>query len=205
MRWLPHILTASRGFAGPLVGYVLLTGHSRLAFWLFIAAAFTDLFDGWLAKKLNAPPKVGDWLDPTADKCLADFTWAALWLHGWAPGWLFWLLMTRTSFIAVFWWRARFEGYTYEPNLTGRWMISFEGTALGVLLFHGPWLGVHWPSVGLILGTVTLVLSVASALQYLWSPPTPTTDIHGPDAPSLGHSPEEEVHAWQARHPSTRT
>jgi phosphatidylglycerophosphate synthase len=200
MRWLPHILTASRGFAGPLVGYILISGHHWLAFWVFIGAAFTDLFDGWLAKKLNAPEKIGDWLDPTADKCLADFTWAALWIIGWAPGWL---LMLRTSFIAVFWWRARFEGFTYEPNLLGRWMISFEGTAIGVLLFHGPWLGVHWPSVGLILGTFTLCLSIGSGLQYIITPPAPTPDtVRAVDA---SEAECEEAASWPQSHPSTRT
>lgn len=195
MRWLPHILTASRGFAGPVVGGLLLSGYHWIAFWLFISAALTDLFDGWLAQKLDAPKGIGDWLDPTADKCLADFTWAALWLHGWAPGWLFWLLMTRTFFIAVFWWRARFGGFTYEPNMLGRWMISFEGTAVGVLLFHGPWLNVHWPSVGLILGAFTLFLSIASAMQYLVTPPAPTVD----GSQSVG----DDSAPWPNSRPST--
>jgi hypothetical protein len=54
----------------------------------------------------------------------------------------------------------------WTANPSGQIGVAFEGVALCVLLFHGPWYDVHWPSVGTLLGLIALALSVVQLLEY---------------------------------------
>jgi cardiolipin synthase (CMP-forming) len=166
LRHLPNALTASRGLAGFLVAGLLLTDHRLLAFWAYIAAISTDLFDGWLARRLNAQSTTGEWLDPVSDKVLAGLCWIALLAVGWAPLWLGGALLLRDVIIVCFALIGRRQGRVFEPNLAGRLMVSFEGVTLPFLLLHAHWAGTCWMSAGVALGTLTLGLAVVSAVQY---------------------------------------
>jgi cardiolipin synthase (CMP-forming) len=70
---LPNLLTLSRIVVIPLV---ILTFYIEGAWthWaacaLFVAAAITDWFDGWLARSWNQVSAFGRFLDPIADKLL---------------------------------------------------------------------------------------------------------------------------------------
>ncbi|WP_338048561.1 CDP-diacylglycerol--glycerol-3-phosphate 3-phosphatidyltransferase [Phaeovibrio sulfidiphilus] len=70
---LPNILTLSRIFVIPVV-ILLFYLDTNWARWinggLFVAAAITDFFDGWLARRYNLVSPLGRFLDPIADKLL---------------------------------------------------------------------------------------------------------------------------------------
>ena len=172
MRHLPNALTASRGLAGFAILAVMSSPvPHRLAFWVFVLAVFTDLWDGWLARKLGATSTTGQWLDPTSDKVLTIACWLALWMEGWAPGWLAAGIVARDLAVGAGFFTAWARGWRFEPNLAGRLMLTFEGIALAVLLFHGPWIGVSWQAVGTALGVITLALSLVSAVEYVATGP----------------------------------
>ncbi len=44
--------------------------RDAIAAWLFILAALTDWFDGWLARRWNQTSSFGAFLDPVADKLM---------------------------------------------------------------------------------------------------------------------------------------
>jgi cardiolipin synthase len=73
---LPNILTYGRIIAVPaVVACFTLPGlpsdTSRwVAFWLFVIAAITDFFDGYLARAWHQQSALGRMLDPIADKLL---------------------------------------------------------------------------------------------------------------------------------------
>ena len=74
-RWsLPNILTYGRIVAVPLVVACMfwpaVDGMRWTAFALFAAAAITDFFDGYLARKWSQQSALGRMLDPIADKLL---------------------------------------------------------------------------------------------------------------------------------------
>ena len=168
LKHLPNAVTTLRGLAGPLVAWLLIAHHANyIAFWIFVAAIATDLVDGWLARLLDARSAMGLWLDPLADKLLTDSVWVALWWIGFAPGWLCGLVVIRDAGVALAWAWAAPRHLIWSPTPIGQVMVAFEGVAVSVLVFHGPWLDVHWPSVGVVLGTITLALSAVSILQYV--------------------------------------
>jgi CDP-diacylglycerol--glycerol-3-phosphate 3-phosphatidyltransferase len=75
MKWnLPNALTLIRLLAAPGVPLMFLYFHRPWADWfaltLFIAAAVTDYFDGYLARLWKQESKFGAMMDPIADKAM---------------------------------------------------------------------------------------------------------------------------------------
>jgi CDP-diacylglycerol--glycerol-3-phosphate 3-phosphatidyltransferase len=70
---LPNSLTLARIFLVPLVVVVLLTTTRQIHNWaiwcvsLFLGAALTDLFDGYLARRRRQVTTLGRLLDPIAN------------------------------------------------------------------------------------------------------------------------------------------
>ncbi|HMV66500.1 MAG TPA: CDP-alcohol phosphatidyltransferase family protein [Myxococcota bacterium] len=174
---LPALVTASRGLAGPVIlALVLVIDRPWPAFWLFTFAMLTDLIDGWLARQVGADPELGALLDPLADKLIVGCSWLALGLRGWAPWWLVLPGLLRDVIVAGIWRLVRGRGVLWRPSKLGQVATSYEGTAIGILLFHGPWNGVHWPSVGVAVGVCALALSLGSAVAYaITGPPEGAT------------------------------
>ena len=71
---LPNVLTYARVVAVPLVVGFLFWPREPWARWtalaIFIAAAITDFFDGYLARAWAQQSSLGRMLDPIADKLL---------------------------------------------------------------------------------------------------------------------------------------
>ena len=75
MKWtLPNILTTLRLLAAPCLAVMFLYFERPYADWialiLFISAAVTDWFDGYLARSRKQVTKLGAMLDPIADKAM---------------------------------------------------------------------------------------------------------------------------------------
>ena len=177
VRHVPNTITICRGLCGPAIAALLVLPtepHHLVAFWWFLAAIVTDLLDGLAARLLDAFHPAGLWLDPLADKVLTDATWIALGWVGFAPLWLCAAVLVRDVVVLSVWGYVLATGsqLRWSPTPVGQTMVAFEGVALCVLLFHGPWLDVHWPSVGTVLGVIGLALSLTSLLQYA---------VHGPE------------------------
>jgi phosphatidylglycerophosphate synthase len=172
IRHLPNAITAARGLCGPVVMVLLLEwGANHAAFWLFIAAIASDMVDGFLARRLGATSALALFLDPFSDKLLTGCVWAALGLVGYAPIALVGLSLSRDFVVGVIWAWGSSRGREWEPRPLGQTSVAFEGVAISVLLFHGPFLDVHWPTVGTVLGWMGFSLSLLQLLEYAVRPP----------------------------------
>jgi cardiolipin synthase (CMP-forming) len=70
---LPNLLTYGRIVAVPLIAGLMMYGGNTarwLAFAIYVVAAITDFFDGYLARKWQQQSSLGKMLDPIADKVL---------------------------------------------------------------------------------------------------------------------------------------
>ncbi|WP_370212694.1 CDP-diacylglycerol--glycerol-3-phosphate 3-phosphatidyltransferase [Roseovarius sp.] len=71
---IPNILTILRLLAAPAIAVMFLYFHRPWADWfaliLFVGAAITDWFDGYLARSWAQESKLGAMLDPIADKAM---------------------------------------------------------------------------------------------------------------------------------------
>jgi phosphatidylglycerophosphate synthase len=137
----------------------------QLKWWVFgiyIAAAFTDLLDGWFARR-GAPPKNDVDLDGIADLILSFST--VLWLWLLIPGivskyWLPYLpiIVLLESYMSVV--RIRHNRYAVPHLPFGRFAMALFFSLLPVLIIWGdvPWF-VH----------SVLIIGVASKLQLAWA------------------------------------
>lgn len=81
LRYIPNVLTVARILVTPLL-LVLLTVPSKAgqasAVGLFVFASLSDYYDGVLARRLQVRSRLGQYLDPLADKILVLGTFAML-------------------------------------------------------------------------------------------------------------------------------
>lgn len=83
-RNLPNLITTARVVASPLIAWLLLQPGVDLrlaAFVLFVAAAVSDLWDGYLARRRGQVTDFGKLVDPIADKLLLVCTLIPLYVQ----------------------------------------------------------------------------------------------------------------------------
>lgn len=147
MRWtLPNILTVARLIAAPCVGILFLYFARPLADWLalflFLGAAITDWFDGYLARAWGQESKMGAMLDPIADKAMVVV--ALMVIVGYSDAyWTAWLVLPATVilFREVFVSGLReFLGDTagtLKVTTLAKWKTTAQMVAIAVLFSRG--------------------------------------------------------------------
>lgn len=137
-RNVANLLTLAR--LACVVPIVLLIDAQRFpaAFYLFLAAALSDVLDGYVAKRFNGCSSVGAVLDPIADKTLTTGLFAALYLVGAVPGWFLGLIVTRDLLIigGAVSLRGRVRGFRIEPLLIGKLCTFVQLLLAGFVLGH---------------------------------------------------------------------
>jgi cardiolipin synthase len=98
-KYIPNTLTIFRLITIPLCIWFILQTQLIAAFWLFFASSITDWLDGRLARRWHATTKLGQILDPLADKALVTSLYTALGIQGFIPLWLAGLVITRDFLI----------------------------------------------------------------------------------------------------------
>jgi cardiolipin synthase (CMP-forming) len=83
----------------PVVVWMIANGQMHLAFLLFLAAAISDLVDGFLAKRFGMKTDLGAYLDPLADKVLIVSIYVTLGITAVIPSWLVILVVSRDFMI----------------------------------------------------------------------------------------------------------
>ncbi len=65
---IPNYLTIIRFIFIPIILYFILTENYLIAFAVFTLSSFTDIADGFIARKFNLITDWGKLMDPLADK-----------------------------------------------------------------------------------------------------------------------------------------
>ena len=145
MVWtIPNILTALRLLAAPLVAVMFLyftrPYADMFAVILFVAAAVTDWFDGYLARAWGQQTRLGTMLDPIADKAMVVIAlMVIIGFSSWSP----WLVLPATMilFREVFVSGLReFLGDTagtLKVTRLAKWKTTLQMIAIAVLFSQG--------------------------------------------------------------------
>ena len=144
MMTLPNILTVLRLLAAPMVAVMFLYFTRPYADWfallLFIFAAVTDWFDGYLARAWKQETKLGTMLDPIADKAMVVIAlMVIIGFSSWSP----WLVLPATVilFREVFVSGLReFLGDTagtLKVTKLAKWKTTCQMVAIAVLFSQG--------------------------------------------------------------------
>lgn len=198
---LPNIITISRIASCPVILWLALSpgvGARFAAFGLFVAAALSDVWDGYLARRYDQITDMGKLLDPIADKLLLVVTLIPFYLishrggaldeipwWGPLPMWVLVVIFGRELFITVFRSYAARRGMVIAAGLSGKRKALFQMLFIGSLLFWYPlvevatargWSGWAWGTVSgfielfvAVTLAVAIILTVYSMIDYLWS------------------------------------
>lgn len=133
----PTALTLSRLALAGAVWFTLSSPAALLT--LMIAAAVTDMLDGWLARRLGCAGGAGVWLDPLCDKVFVLSALAAVWVARRPPVWLLPVIGAREILQALAWLalrgRVRFD---FRAAVIGKLATVFQFAAVAVILLQGP-------------------------------------------------------------------
>ncbi len=173
---LPNLLTLSRILAVP--GLVWLMWSSNpwewlAAFALYTLAAITDYFDGYLARSWGTVSKIGQFLDPIADKIMVAAVIVMLInaniLHGWSviAGLV---ILLREIFVSGL--REYLAGLAVSIPVSqlAKWKTTAQLVALGALILVGtvpimPWLPAEL--IGLVTLWIAAILTLITGYDYL--------------------------------------
>jgi CDP-diacylglycerol--glycerol-3-phosphate 3-phosphatidyltransferase len=168
LNW-PNKITLVRIFLVPLLLVFLISpqGWSPLvAATIFLVAAFTDWLDGHLARSTNQITRLGQLLDPIADKLLV--TAALVSLVGRSngqqvPAWMVVIIICRELAITGLRAMAADQHIIIAADVFGKYkMVCFFIAAL-LLMLNLPILYVP----GIVILTIGMMLSVVSGIDYL--------------------------------------
>src|SRR5690554_4263783 len=137
---------------------------------LFVVAISTDWVDGYLARRYDIVSDFGKLWDPIADKLLTGAGFIGLAILSEWPWWIVIIILIREWGITV----HRFivaSNHIVAAAWMGKLKTAFQGVALSwwLLPLH-QLIGMDWwTGVGIVLMYATLVLTVASGIDYVIS------------------------------------
>ncbi len=115
----PNQLTFLRILLTPVFLVFLLSNNSILLQWslaVFIFAAITDWYDGWLARRWGYVTRWGAFLDPLADKVLTSAALLAYSYLGLVSGWMVWIIVIRDAVITILRSYAEYKGKPVDTS-----------------------------------------------------------------------------------------
>ena len=98
---LPNVLSALRLVGVPVFLWLLFTHQDLWAFVVLALSGITDYLDGKIARRFNLVSRVGQLLDPLADRLYVLSTLVALTIRDVIPLWLLVVLVARDLFMGV--------------------------------------------------------------------------------------------------------
>lgn len=145
MRWtLPNILTVLRLLAAPMVAVMFLYFTRPYADWfaliLFITAAITDYFDGYLARAWKQETKIGTMLDPIADKAMVVIALAVILGYSNMTPWLVLpatVILFREVFVSGLREYLGDTAGTLKVTKLAKWKTTVQMIAIAVLFSQG--------------------------------------------------------------------
>ena len=127
---VPNVISIARLLGVPVFLWLVLGPHADgWAVILLIAAAASDWLDGKLARALHQESRLGQLLDPTANRLYIGVMLIGLAIRALIPWWLVGVLVGRELVLAVALLRLRARGW--EPL-----QVSFVGKAATLCLFY---------------------------------------------------------------------
>jgi CDP-diacylglycerol---glycerol-3-phosphate 3-phosphatidyltransferase len=199
---LPNLITIARIFLAVVIIPLLFVESftARLiAFIIFLIAAFSDLWDGHLARTRGLITDLGKLLDPLADKLLLAATFVPFyilshrpgpeanfpWFGGILPLWILVVIFGREIFITLFRSYAARQGVVIAAGQSGKYKALSQNIFIGsAILWYAlqsaalarGWSGSFWRgwqtfhfSFAVFFLGLAVILTVYSMAVYLWS------------------------------------
>ncbi|HEY7005653.1 MAG TPA: CDP-diacylglycerol--glycerol-3-phosphate 3-phosphatidyltransferase [Sphingomicrobium sp.] len=178
---LPNLLTLSRILAVPILVFLLwkpAPWDYALTFVLYCVVGITDYFDGYLARAWGSISRLGQFLDPIADKIMVASVLVMLMasrkadgdapiIQDWSviPALIILLREIMVSGLREF--LAELK-VLVPVSALAKWKTTFQLVSLGALILGGAFPAQHWIHVGgIVCLWVAAILTLVTGYDYL--------------------------------------
>lgn len=134
---LPNQLTILRIILSPLFLYFFLSEEvwmKHLSVVIYIIAALSDWYDGWLARKFNYITSWGKFWDPLADKILTSFAFIAFAFVDLIPLWMVLIIVGRDLLVTLLRVYADSKNFMFSTSYYAKWKTMLQMVFLYYLL-----------------------------------------------------------------------
>jgi len=169
-----NLLTLLRILVVPIVVLLLYVPDARdvgfrrsvVATILFTLAMFTDLFDGYIARRYGMVTALGKLLDPLADKLLVCASMVMLIPPGRVPAWIVAIILAREIGVTALRGAASTEGLVIAASPLGKAKTILLSIGVGALILNYPVFGIDIHLLGMVFLVAGLVLTAWSGFDY---------------------------------------
>jgi CDP-diacylglycerol--glycerol-3-phosphate 3-phosphatidyltransferase len=169
-----NILTLFRILTVPIVVLLLYTpdggdiplSRSVAATILFTVSSFTDLFDGYIARRYQLVTTLGKLLDPLADKLLVCAAIVMLIPSGRVPAWMVAIIVAREIGVTALRGAATSEGLVIAASPLGKAKTIILSIGVGALILNYPLMGIDFHLLGMVFLVAGLILTAWSGMDY---------------------------------------
>jgi cardiolipin synthase len=166
---VPNLLSIARLALIPVVAWQLAVEQYEIALPVFLAAALTDLADGYIARRFKLTSRLGAVLDPVADKLTMLVATLMLAWQSLVPVWLAAAIVARDGVIVAgaLAYRRLVGKVDIAPTFLSKLNTAVEfAMLLATMAAAAGWLPVARQLEALFALTLATVL--ASGAQYVW-------------------------------------
>ena len=177
---IPNTLTFSRILLTPIFAYFFVQEtiyDIQIATLIYFFASFTDWLDGFIARSMNYTTRLGQFLDPVADKILVSTALGLFAYLDYIYVWLVLIIIIRDVLITALRIYALYYGKVIITSSFGKWktfiqmgfvfafLINLNVPEVPILKLNYDWSDwLLWPT---ITAAFVTLLTIASGIHYL--------------------------------------
>jgi cardiolipin synthase len=162
---VPNVLSMLRLLLVPVFLVLIVLGDYVAALIVLIVASLTDLLDGFIARHFNQVTRLGQLLDPAADRLYIFAALIGLAAQGLVPWWIVIVIVARDVMLLVLAVVLANHGYGPLP-------VHQLGKAATFALFFGLpviMLGLAFPAVQPVSEPIGWAITLWGAFLYWWA------------------------------------
>ena len=162
---IPNLLSMLRLALVPVFLVFIVRGDDIVALVVLVVASLTDLLDGYLARRLRQVTRLGQLLDPAADRLYIFAALIGLAARDLVPWWIVGLIVARDVFLLVLGVVLANHGYGPLP-------VHQLGKVATFALFFGLpviMLGFAFPAVAPVSEPIGWAITLWGAFLYWWA------------------------------------
>ncbi len=162
---IPNVLSLIRLGLVPVFLVLVIVGNDGLALLTLVVSSVTDYLDGVLARKLNQVTRLGQLLDPAADRLFIFATLIGLAIRGIVPWWFVAIVVARDVVLLVL--GVVMANYGYGPlpvHHLGKIATFCLFYALPILMIGQVFTGAAW-----LTGPLGWAFAMWGAFLYWWA------------------------------------
>lgn len=162
---IPNVLSMLRLALVPVFLVLIIVGDYVWALVVLVAASLSDLLDGFLARRLNQITRLGQLLDPAADRLYIFAALLGLAAQGLVPWWIVAVIVSRDVVLLVLGVILANHGYGPLP-------VHLLGKVATFALFFGLpviMLGLAFPATAPVSEPLGWAITIWGAFLYWWA------------------------------------